>query len=98
MTFKRKDKTMKRKKAGTSLLQPGRDEAEDPDQIQRAHEENSERIAVQLPTVAETSEKDVEKGEDVSNTESGPMERGRNEPTTKVQTMDEQEATAQTPT
>ena len=39
---------------------------------------------MQLPTVAETSEKDVEKGEDVSDTESGPMVRGRNEPTTKV--------------
>ena len=47
-------------------------------------EDNSECIAVQPPTVAETSERDVEKGEDVSDTESGSMERGRREPTTKV--------------
>ena len=45
-------------------------------------EDNSARIVVQPLIVAETSEKDVEKGEDVEATERGPMETKK--PTAKV--------------
>ena len=45
-------------------------------------EDNSARIVVHPLVVAETSEKDVEKGEDVGATERGPMET--KEPAAKV--------------
>ncbi len=47
-------------------------------------EDNSERIAVQPLIIKKTSKNDVEKGEDVDDKESGPLERRRKEPTAKV--------------